>query len=223
MAWQMGSKEDGSDSLAVQIAPASHWPTMRALILVVSAEKKGVSSTSGMQITVSTSSLFPHRASTVVPKHMELMTKAILEKDFQTFAEVTMKESNSFHATCADTFPPIFYMNDVSKAAIRVVENINAKAGKLVAAYTFDAGPNAVIYYEEESTAAVAGAVKSFLGSVDGWQSKDIAATSAEALDERAVQVLKDGVARVILTSVGGDPLKTEESLIAANGEPVKK
>lgn len=223
MAWQMGSKEDGSDSLAVQIAPASHWPTMRALILVVSAEKKGVSSTSGMQITVSTSSLFPHRASTVVPKHMELMTKAILDKDFQTFAEVTMKESNSFHATCADTFPPIFYMNDVSKAAIRVVENINAKAGKLVAAYTFDAGPNAVIYYEEESTAAVAGAVKSFLGSVDGWQSKDIEATSAEALDERAVQVLKDGVARVILTSVGGDPLKTEESLIAANGEPVQR
>ena len=154
---------------------------------------------------------------------MELMTKAILDKDFQTFAEVTMKESNSFHATCADTFPPIFYMNDVSKAAIRVVENINAKAGKLVAAYTFDAGPNAVIYYEEENTAAVAGAVKSFLGSVDGWQSKEIAATSSEALDERAIQVLKDGVARVILTGVGGDPLKTEDSLIALDGEPVKK
>lgn len=223
MAWQKGEKTDGSDSLAVQIAPASHWPTIRALILVVSAEKKGVSSTSGMQITVATSTLFPHRASTVVPKHMELMTKAILDKDFQTFAEVTMKESNSFHATCADTFPPIFYMNDVSKAAIRVVENINAKAGKLVAAYTFDAGPNAVIYYEEESTAAVAGAVKSFLGGVDGWQSKDIAATSADGLDERAVQVLKDGVARVILTQVGDDPLRTEDSLIGVDGEPVKR
>ena len=103
------------------------------------------------------------------------------------------------------------------------MENINAKAGKLVAAYTFDAGPNAVIYYEEESTAAVAGAVKSFLGGVDGWQDKDIEATSSEGLEERAVQVLKDGVARVILTGVGGDPLKTEESLIAADGEPVKR
>jgi diphosphomevalonate decarboxylase len=114
-------------------------------------------------------------------------------------------------------------MNDVSKAAIRVVENINAKAGKLVAAYTFDAGPNAVIYYEEESTAAVAGAIKSFLGSIDGWQSKDIATASAEGLDERAVQVLKDGVARVILTQVGDDPVRTQESLIGEDGEPVKK
>lgn len=223
VAWQMGEKEDGSDSLAVQVAPASHWPTIRALILVVSAEKKGVSSTSGMQITVSTSSLFPHRAKVVVPKHMELMTKAILDKDFQTFAEVTMKDSNSFHSTCADTYPPIFYMNDVSKAAIRVVEGINAKAGKLVAAYTFDAGPNAVIYYEEENTAAVAGAVKSFLGGVDGWQSKDIPAGSPDGLDERAVQVLRDGVARVILTQVGDDPVRTQESLIGEDGEPVKK
>jgi diphosphomevalonate decarboxylase len=221
VAWQMGEQADGSDSVAVQIAPASHWPTMRALILVVSAEKKGVSSTSGMQITVSTSSLFPHRASTVVPKHMALMQKAILERDFETFAKVTMMESNSFHATCADTFPPIFYMNDVSKAAIRVVEGINEKAGKLVAAYTFDAGPNAVIYYEEANASAVAGAVKGFLGELDGW--KNVDAQGAEGLDERAVQVLKEGVSRVILTSVGDDPIRTEESLIGEDGEPLKK
>lgn len=219
----MGEKADGSDSVAVQIAPASHWPTMRALILVVSAEKKGVSSTSGMQITVATSGLFPHRAEVVVPRHMQLMTKAILDKDFETFAKVTMQESNSFHATCADTYPPIFYLNDVSRAAIRVVENINEKAGKLIAAYTFDAGPNAVIYYEEANTTAVAGAVKNFLGELDGFQGKGVEAQSGDGLDERAVQVLKDGVSRVILTSVGGDPVRTEDSLIGEDGEPVKR
>ncbi|KAN0108129.1 Diphosphomevalonate decarboxylase [Hyaloscypha variabilis] len=221
--WQMGSKADGSDSVAVEVAPASHWPTMRALILVVSAEKKGVSSTSGMQITVATSELFQRRAEVVVPKHMELMTKAIQEKDFETFGRVTMMESNSFHATCLDTFPPIFYLNDVSRAAIRVVEDINRKAGKIVAAYTFDAGPNAVIYFEEQNSALVAGLLKGVLGNLDGWQGRDIQAQEAADVDARAVEVLKAGVSRVILTSVGEGPIKTEESLIAANGEPLKK
>jgi diphosphomevalonate decarboxylase len=223
VAWQMGSNADGSDSVAVEVAPASHWPTMRALILVVSAEKKGVSSTSGMQITVATSDLFQRRAEIVVPKHMALMEKAIKEKDFPAFAEVTMKDSNSFHATCLDTFPPIFYLNDVSKAAIRVVEDINKKAGKTIAAYTFDAGPNAVIYFEEENIDAVAGALKGTLGSLDGWQGREISVQDAEGVDARALSVLKDGVSRVILTSVGEGPIRTEESLIAANGEPLKK
>jgi len=42
-------------------------------------------------------------------------------------------------------------------------------------------------------------------------------------VDARAVEVLKGGVSRVILTSVGEGPIRTEESLIAANGEPLKK
>jgi diphosphomevalonate decarboxylase len=34
---------------------------------------------------------------------------------------------------------------------------------------------------------------------------------------------LKDGVSRVILTSVGEGPIKTEESLITANGMTLNK
>ena len=32
----MGNREDGTDSLATQVKPASHWPGMRVLIAVVS-------------------------------------------------------------------------------------------------------------------------------------------------------------------------------------------
>ncbi|RDW60774.1 putative MVD1-mevalonate pyrophosphate decarboxylase [Coleophoma cylindrospora] len=225
VAWQMGNEVDGSDSVAVEVAPASHWPTMRALILVVSAEKKGVSSTSGMQITVATSELFQRRAEVVVPKHMELMEKAIKEKDFETFAKVTMMESNSFHATCLDTYPPIFYLNDVSRAAIRAVEDINAAAGKTIAAYTFDAGPNAVIYFEEKDLDAVAGPLKSALSGLDGWQAaeREIKVQGLDKVDERAVKVLKDGVSRIILTSVGEGPIKTEESLLKADGTALRQ
>jgi diphosphomevalonate decarboxylase len=114
-------------------------------------------------------------------------------------------------------------MNDVSKAAIRVVEDINKKAGKTIAAYTFDAGPNAVIYYEEENADAVAGTLKSVLGELDGWKDKEVKARNTEAIDVKAVQALKDGVSRVILTSVGEGPVRTEESLISPDGEPLKK
>lgn len=222
VGWEQGEQKDGSDSVAFQVAPASHWPNMRALILVVSAAKKGVSSTTGMQTTVATSSLFPARANETVPRRMKEMIQAIQDKDFETFGKVTMMDSNSFHATCLDTYPPIFYLNDVSRAAIKVVEGINAAAGKIIAAYTFDAGPNAVIYYLEENEKAVAGAIKAALGDKDGWagergtaiQSEEGALEKLQQQSGVAVDLLKEGVSRVILTGVGEGPIKTEESLI---------
>ena len=33
--WHQGSASDGSDSIASQIVPESHWPDLRVLILVV--------------------------------------------------------------------------------------------------------------------------------------------------------------------------------------------
>jgi diphosphomevalonate decarboxylase len=97
--WDMGKADDGSDSRAYQVAKADHWPELHALILVVSDEKKKVSSTGGMEISVKTSTLLAHRAKAVVPERMDKMEKAILDKDFETFAQLTMADSNSFHAT----------------------------------------------------------------------------------------------------------------------------
>jgi diphosphomevalonate decarboxylase len=224
VAWEMGSATDGSDSLAVEVAPASHWPNMRAVILVASAKEKDVSSTSGMQQTVATSELFKQRAEVVVPQRMEAMKKAVQAKDFAAFAELTMRDSNGFHATCLDTFPPIFYLNDTSRAAVRAVENINAKAGKAVAAYTFDAGPNAVVYYLEENTGLVASVFRSALGDREGWggeRGAKIESVSAEHLDPVAVRKLKDGISRVILTGVGEGPIQIQDHLIDEKGEAV--
>lgn len=221
VAWQMGSQADGLDSRAVEVAPASHWPEMRALILVASAAKKGVSSTSGMQQTVATSGLFQQRIADVVPRNMQRMQDAVAARDFAAFAEVTMRESNSFHATCADTYPPIFYMNDVSRAAVRAVEAINAAAGKTVAAYTFDAGPNAVVYYLEENKDLVLGAFYPLLEKLEGWKDEAKGLKSEVQFDEAVASAITSGVSRVIMTGVGEGPQKTDVYLVSEDGKPV--
>jgi diphosphomevalonate decarboxylase len=147
VAWRMGSPQDEwKDSMAEQVADETHWPEIRAVILVVSDAKKDTSSTAGMSTSVATSLLLKHRATDVVPARMTAIEKAFLEKDFEAFGQLTMADSNQFHATCLDTYPPIFYMNDVSRSVIRIVHAYNAWAGEVRAAYTFDAGPNAVLY-----------------------------------------------------------------------------
>ena len=222
VAWRMGEAADGSDSRAQQIATAAAWPEMRALVLVASAAKKGVASTAGMQQTVATSGLFARRAADVVPLHMAAMEEAILGRDFARFAEVTMKDSNSFHATCADTYPPIFYMNDVSRAAIRAVESINAAAGTAVAAYTFDAGPNAVVYYLEKDAASVVGTFSRAIGPVDGWKPGVELLDSSVGLDGAVEGILRAGVTRVIMTGVGGGPAQSSQHLVQEDGQPVR-
>ncbi|KAL4889008.1 GHMP kinase [Aspergillus ambiguus] len=228
VAWRAGTLTDGSDSLAEEVAPASHWPEMRAIILVVSAEKKDVPSTEGMQTTVATSNLFATRASSVVPERMSAIETAIQNRDFPSFAEITMRDSNGFHATCLDSWPPIFYMNDVSRAAVRLVHDINRAAGRTVAAYTFDAGPNAVIYYLDKDSDLVAGTVKAILGpNTEGWdgpfyeplKNTTTPGVALDNVDSRALTVLKEGVSRVILTGVGEGPISVNDHLVNERGE----
>lgn len=223
-AWEMGQQADGSDSVAYEVAPASHWPSMRAIILVASAAKKAVGSTAGMQATATTSQLFATRSRELVPRRMRAMTQAVEQRDFAAFADLTMRDSNNFHACCLDTVPPIFYMNDTSRAAVRAVEAVNEAAGKAVAAYTFDAGPNAVIYYLEENEKLVAGAFKSLLEDKEGWEGdrgKKVKFGDARVLEPPVARLLKEGVGRVILTGVGEGPVRVETHLVDEKGEVV--
>lgn len=171
VAWQGGEHASGQDSLAVEVAPQSHWPDLQALICVVSDAKKGTPSTAGMQRTVATSPLLQHRIKEVVPNRMVKISEAIQKRDFDTFADITMADSNNFHACCLDTSPPIFYMNDVSRAIVQLVEELNRAneadgKGKLVA-YTYDAGPNAVLYAPKENMPLILQAVRHYFPNAD--------------------------------------------------------
>lgn len=237
VAWDAGTDPSGADSHAVQIAPESHWPDIHALICVVSDTKKGTSSTSGMQRTVLTSALLQHRIKEVVPARMEIICEAIKNKDFDTFADVTMKDSNQFHAVALDTSPPIFYMNDVSRAIIAVVEEYNRVAllpengGKRKAAYTFDAGPNAVIYAPSANMQEIIRMIVHYFPQQEAFKDVFGVFKTGPLGEGGIVKGFDAGVAKkwevgavkgLIHTKVGGGPrvLGEEEALLGPDGLP---
>lgn len=130
------------NSVAVQVATQHDWEELCCIICVADQKQKDVSSTDGMQRSMETSPYIKLRESEVVPKHMEMIEKAIQEKDWNTFCEVIMKDSNSLHSVCMDTYPPIFYMNDTTKSIITLLHALNSIFYEKVGAYTVDAGAN---------------------------------------------------------------------------------
>ncbi|GAA6064706.1 hypothetical protein JCM10212_001611 [Sporobolomyces blumeae] len=240
VGWNMGDKADGSDSVAYSVAPSEHWDDLHAVILVVSDKKKGTASTEGMQRTVKTSSLLQHRIKDVVPKRMERMEQAIKDKDFDAFAKETIEDSNQFHAVCLDTSPPIFYLNDVSRAIIQLVEEVNrsstARGRGRIVAYTYDAGPNAVLYVEEKHVKEVLEIVlKYFPQTAESFPDPfetGVAPTGLGAAssplpegfnDKVVVQHEVGAVSRVIHTKVGDGPRvldSSKDGLLGPDGLP---
>lgn len=148
--WHKGSLNDGTDSIAKQIVPHNHWSEMRILILVVNDERKKTSSTGGMSRSVKTSKLLKERVNHCVPERTDKIIEAINMKNFAEFAEITMRDSNQFHAICLDTYPPCVYMNDTSHAIVDFIHRFNDAYNEIKVAYTFDAGPNACLYLLEK-------------------------------------------------------------------------
>ncbi|KAM5533187.1 hypothetical protein V8D89_013143 [Ganoderma adspersum] len=234
VAWQMGELADGSDSLAVEVAPREHWPDIHALICVVNDEKKGTSSTSGMQRTVETSPLLQHRIKHVVPERMAAISEAIRARDFDAFARITMQDSNQFHAVALDTEPPIFYMNDVSRAIIALIVEYNRvaveKTGKLKAAYTYDAGPNAVIYTPKENVKEIVELVVKYFPQAENFKDP-FSLFGAAGAQGKVVDGFNEAVSKpfnvgavkgLIHTRVGDGPrtLGSEEALLGPDGLP---
>ncbi|KAH8241141.1 hypothetical protein KR026_006177, partial [Drosophila bipectinata] len=153
--WHRGNLDSGLDSVAKQVVSSTFWPNMHVIILVVNDQRKNTGSTLGMQRSVQTSQLIQYRADKIVPERVNQLKSAIQKRDFDTFAKITMKESNQFHAIALDTYPPCVYMNEVSHAIVSFVHAFNELMGSLHAAYTFDAGPNACLYVLKENISKV--------------------------------------------------------------------
>jgi diphosphomevalonate decarboxylase len=141
--WERGKKKDGSDSLPYQLKDENFWKDFRIVIGIIEEKEKEIKSREGMERSVETSFLFKKRIE-ILPQIIEKAKKAILKKDYRTLFEIAMREANNLHAILLDTWPPIIYLNDLSKLVIKKILEFNKDSIK--AGYTFDAGPNPIIF-----------------------------------------------------------------------------
>jgi diphosphomevalonate decarboxylase len=78
----------------------------------------------------------------------EKLICAVKKRNFAALGRIMMESSNQLHAMCLGTYPPLLYLNDDSLNIISLVHVMNEDYIK--AAYTFDAGPNPIIFTLQE-------------------------------------------------------------------------
>ena len=143
---------------------------------------------------------------------------------------ITMVDSNNFHATCLDTFPPVAYLNDTSHQIISLVHGFNAslssdsdaKQPAIRAAYTFDAGPNAVLFTLAPDLDRLVSTLRHYFPDSNVDDNLDLLpansdSSSAPTADSAAfcarVEALcgspqqQQSVSRLIVTKTGGSPI----------------
>ncbi len=114
------------------------------LYVPVEVREKKVGSREGMQQSVYTSPFYWQWVEVeegLLWKVMRLLEKGRWEKLFP----MIIKFSNNLHAICRSTYPPIEYLNNDSFVIMERVVDFNREYGPAVA-YTFDAGPNPVLF-----------------------------------------------------------------------------
>ena len=133
--WQMGTSDE--DCFAFSIAVPDHWDLVDC-VAIVSATHKKTGSTEGHSIAW-TSTLQAARVADS-PRRLDVCRKAILERDFNTFASIVELDSDMMHAVMMTSIPPLHYWKP---ASLEVMERVRQwRAEGLPVCYTVDAGPN---------------------------------------------------------------------------------
>ena len=133
--WQVGTGDE--DSFALSIAGPEHWNLVDC-IAIVSAEHKKTGSTEGHAIAHSS----PLQAGRVAdaPRRLEICRRAILERDFDTFASIVELDSDMMHAVMMTSTPALHYWKPASVEVMSCVRDWHTEGMQVC--YTVDAGPN---------------------------------------------------------------------------------
>jgi diphosphomevalonate decarboxylase len=131
------------DSGAVSIAPPEHWDLCDC-VAIISREHKPTGSTEGHAL-AHTSPLQKARVEGA-PQRLSQCRKAILDRDFAAFAEVTELDNNLMHAVMMTSRPQLLYWQPATIAIMKAVQSW--RAAGLAACYTIDAGPNVHVICE---------------------------------------------------------------------------
>jgi diphosphomevalonate decarboxylase len=133
--WLAGDED--SESYAVSIAPADHWP-LADCVAVVATGHKDVGSTDGH--TLAGSSPLQSTRLVQVSERLDVCRQAILKRDFDALAAVMELDSNLMHAVMMTSMPPLFYWQPATLGIMQAIQKWRADG--LPVCYTVDAGPN---------------------------------------------------------------------------------
>jgi diphosphomevalonate decarboxylase len=133
--WQVGTTDE--DSFAFSIAEPDHWNLVDC-IAIVSVSHKKTGSTEGHSI-APTSPLQSARVADA-PRRLDICRKAILDKDFTSFASIVELDSDMMHSVMMTSTPALHYWKPASLSVMNAVRKWRSDG--LPACYTVDAGPN---------------------------------------------------------------------------------
>jgi len=161
--WQPGQASDGSDSYAVQLAPAQHWP-LGIVAAITDPGRKRVGSREGMAQGLKRSPFFPawlqsHDAD------LEAIRQAVLARDLATAGLVAESNCLKMHAVSLASSPPLLYWNPTTVAVIQRVHQLREEGTQ--AYFTIDAGPQVKIICPLAERDAVAAAIRRVPGVHD--------------------------------------------------------
>lgn len=151
-------------SYAQTIVPPEQLEDIVMIYTHVEKKEKKVKSRAGMKTSLKTCPVYydwvNHEENVIIPKVLELVKK----KDWSGLFDVIMECSNALHAVMMYTQPTIVYLNDQSFEIINTILNVNDKHGKTVCAYTYDAGPNAIVFTTKQYKEEVVSELEKILG-----------------------------------------------------------
>ena len=132
-----GQCADGHDAIARSLAEPHEWP-LEVVVAITDVQAKSVSSTDGMNHTMSTSPYYPAWVESV-PPDLEQARQAIAEQDFEKLAEVSEYSALKMHASALAARPGLLYWN---AATLHCLEEIRAMRHEGIGVFfTIDAGP----------------------------------------------------------------------------------
>ena len=133
--WYTGATHE--DSFAQSFAPPDYWDIVD-VIAIVSQQHKAVGSSAGHR-SADTSDLQQARVAGAQVR-FETCKRAILDRDFSSFADVVEQDSNLMHAVMMTSRPPLFYW---LPPTLTIMNNVRRwRAEGIQVCYTLDAGPN---------------------------------------------------------------------------------
>jgi len=135
--WIEGDVNNPSSSYAISLFPENHW-NISIITLLVEADKKEISSTSGHRLALENP--FLRTRLEQINNKIKQAKEYIKAKDFMSFGKLIESEAIEMHAIALTSSPPILYWNGATISLMKTIWHFRKKG--INAYFTIDAGPH---------------------------------------------------------------------------------